>query len=123
MPAATRRCMDKAVTSAPAKCTLPESGFRAPETWWMKVVLPAPLGPMSAWTSPASTLKLTSFRASTAANRRDRLRTSSSASAMSFPKKCRDTLRREKHDAEQDQPEDDVPVRREADQHFFEAEQ
>jgi hypothetical protein len=53
MPAATRWCIASRVTSRPAKCTLPLSGCSAPETWWMKVVLPAPLGPISACTSPA----------------------------------------------------------------------
>src|SRR6185436_16848004 len=43
--------------SSPAKRTLPASGRRLPASWLMKVVLPAPFGPMTAWVSPSATSK------------------------------------------------------------------
>src|SRR5574343_23428 len=115
--------MDSRVTSRPAKWTLPESGCRAPETCWMKVVLPAPLGPIKACTSPAATAKSTSFKASTAAKRRDRRRTSSRGSVMPPPEQRSDAAGGEEHDTEQEQAEHDMPVRGEADQGFFQQEQ
>src|SRR5687767_10790531 len=45
------------VTSLPTKRTLPESGKRLPASWLMNVVLPAPLGPMTACVSPSRTSK------------------------------------------------------------------
>src|SRR5574343_266337 len=89
----------------------------------MKVVLPAPLGPIRACTSPASTLKFTPCSASTAAKRRDSLRTSSSGSAMAFPKQGSDAFGGEEYDGKQQQAEGDVPVFGEADQAFFEDKQ
>src|SRR3954469_8071877 len=43
--------------SAPAKRTVPESGRRFPASWLMKVVLPAPFGPITACVSPSATSK------------------------------------------------------------------
>src|SRR3954468_15461208 len=43
--------------SAPAKRTVPESGRRLPASWPMKVVLPAPFGPITACVSPSTTSK------------------------------------------------------------------
>src|SRR5574343_496327 len=107
MPARTRACIGRRVRSRPAKWTLPESGCNAPETWCMKVVLPAPLGPISACTSPALTLKLTAFSASTAAKRRESWRTSSSGSAMALPEQGGDPLGGEEDDGKQEQADDD----------------
>ena len=44
-------------TSAPSKTMLPASGCSVPERILIKVLLPAPLSPISAVTSPASTSK------------------------------------------------------------------
>src|SRR5574343_1175876 len=123
MPARTRACIGRRVRSRPAKWTLPESGCSAPETWWMKVVLPAPLGPISACTSPALTLKLTAFSASTAAKRRESWRTSSSGSAMALPEQGGNALGGKEDDGQQEQAEDDVPVFSDADQAFFQQQQ
>src|SRR5258707_1061445 len=46
-----------AVTSSPAKAMRPLSGRRSPASWPMKVVLPAPFGPMMACVSPSRTSK------------------------------------------------------------------
>src|SRR5262245_5333705 len=43
--------------SAPAKRTVPESGRKLPASWLMKVVLPAPFGPITACVSPSTTSK------------------------------------------------------------------
>src|ERR1700716_4310839 len=43
--------------SSPAKRMRPASGRRFPASWLMKVVLPAPLGPMNACVSPSATWK------------------------------------------------------------------
>src|SRR5215467_9805504 len=43
------------VTSRPAKCTVPEVGWRSPVKQLKNVDLPAPLGPMSPSTSPSLT--------------------------------------------------------------------
>src|SRR2546427_9505956 len=43
--------------SSPAKRMVPASGRMVPASWLMKVVLPAPLGPMSACVSPSATWK------------------------------------------------------------------
>src|SRR5919106_3971360 len=45
------------VMSAPAKRTMPLSGSRFPASWLMKVVLPAPFGPITACVSPSVTSK------------------------------------------------------------------
>src|SRR5688572_18971021 len=49
----------RCVMSSPAKRMLPESGCNSPETCLMKVVLPAPLGPITACVSPSRTSKST----------------------------------------------------------------
>ncbi|GBD28783.1 hypothetical protein HRbin31_00804 [bacterium HR31] len=54
-PARHRRWAGQRVTSTPPNTTRPRSGSRTPVTRLNRVVLPAPLGPMTATTSPAST--------------------------------------------------------------------
>jgi len=44
-------------------CTLPDWGMRTPEITSKRVVLPAPLGPMSPTISPGATDRLTSSSA------------------------------------------------------------
>src|SRR5688572_323002 len=56
-PRRTRCGAGRAVMSSPPKRMRPASGFRLPASWLMKVVLPAPFGPMTACVSPSSTLK------------------------------------------------------------------
>src|SRR3954466_16367244 len=43
--------------SSPAKAMRPASGRRLPASWPMNVVLPAPLGPITACVSPSTTSK------------------------------------------------------------------
>src|SRR5689334_7791166 len=56
-PLRARRGAGRAVMSSPAKTMLPESGRRLPASWLMKVVLPAPFGPITACVSPSRTSK------------------------------------------------------------------
>ena len=52
-PVSARRYTGSRVMSRPSKTMLPASGASSPESWLMSVVLPAPLGPMTACISPA----------------------------------------------------------------------
>ncbi len=49
-------CAGSPVMSSPAKRTLPTVGFTTPVMRWNSVVLPAPLGPMTARISPLDDL-------------------------------------------------------------------
>ncbi len=59
IPAATRRSARSLDTSAPSNLIDPELSALSPETARSSVVLPAPLAPIMACTSPAVTLRLT----------------------------------------------------------------
>ena len=59
-PSRARSAVASAVMSRPANRIRPESGVISPVSWPMSAVLPAPLGPMSACTSPRSTVSETS---------------------------------------------------------------
>src|SRR5688572_1612444 len=56
-PLRARRAAGRRVMSSPPKAMRPESGRRLPASWPMKVVLPAPFGPMTACVSPSATSK------------------------------------------------------------------
>src|SRR5207237_573939 len=56
-PLRARRAARRCVTSSPAKKMRPLSGRRSPASWLMKVVLPAPFGPMIACVSPSRTAR------------------------------------------------------------------
>src|ERR1043165_3011100 len=55
MPRPTRRCGSRWVMSRPSSQMLPDVGRSTPVRRLMIVVLPAPLGPISAWRAPFST--------------------------------------------------------------------
>ena len=55
MPAARMRCAGRFCRARPSSATVPELGFSMPEMTRSSVVLPAPLGPITATASPAST--------------------------------------------------------------------
>src|SRR5215211_5224751 len=63
MPRMTRRSGRSRVRSLPLKRIFPEATGRRPEMARMVVVLPAPLAPMSATTSPSSTCRVMPCRA------------------------------------------------------------
>src|SRR6201992_2659737 len=99
---------------------LPESGCNCPVSWVIKVVLPAPLGPMMACSSPAAT---SSDRWSVAAmppNRRTRLSTRSKGSATAQPpEQAHDAAAPEQHDQQQERSHDQRPVIRQLRQELF----
>src|SRR5258708_33805132 len=84
--------------SRPSKRIAPLSLPRLPEIWPIKVVLPAPFGPIRACTSPRFTSSVTSSVAITPPKRFETFFSSS----MLLPREhARDALRREQHDREQ----------------------
>src|SRR3954468_10137800 len=56
-PLRARRGAGSRVMSSPPNTMRPPSGLRLPASWPMKVVLPAPFGPMMACVSPSRTSK------------------------------------------------------------------
>src|SRR5436309_6687842 len=79
MPAWQMASGAQRVTSRPRKRMRPASGRRTPEMTWKRVVFPAPFGPISPTSCPASTSRSTSLRARTPPKRFETFRTSSSA--------------------------------------------
>src|SRR3981189_3358279 len=94
---------------------LPEFGISCPVSWLISVVLPAPLGPIIACSSPLAT---SSERLSVAAmppNRRTRFSTRSRGSAKELataqpPQQSHDAAAPEQHDQEQQRAHDQRPV-------------
>ncbi len=69
MPIRARLYAGRCVTSTPSYSTVPPSACRAPLSMPTKVLLPAPLGPMTPSTSPRRTSRSTSDTATTSPNR------------------------------------------------------
>src|SRR6185295_4198589 len=67
-PLRERRCAASAVMSSPPNRICPASGRSSPESCLMKVVLPAPFGPITACVSPGRTSKSTPSVATSAPN-------------------------------------------------------
>src|SRR4029078_3314929 len=67
-PLRERRCAASAVMSSPPNRICPASGRSSPEGCLMKVVVPAPFGPITACVSPARTSKSTPSVATSAPN-------------------------------------------------------
>src|SRR5579883_1073703 len=63
MPSREMRSGDKPAISCPSKRMVPALGASSPESRLMSVVLPAPLGPMTAWSSPSLRSSMTSLTA------------------------------------------------------------
>ena len=84
MPSLALRCGSRPVMSSPWKRTRPLSGLRKPDISANSVVLPAPLGPISAHRLPGGTSRLTSLHGLQPAERtRDRL--AAPAAAQPWP--------------------------------------
>src|SRR5215217_5940810 len=99
------------VTSSPATRICPEPGAMSPEIWWIRVVLPAPLGPMIAWSSPGMTSRLTSSVTTSAPNALRNRRSSRSGSAMTAsPEEPHDPAASEEDHQDQERAEDHLPV-------------
>src|SRR6266436_1779908 len=93
--------------SRPSKRISPRSEGKLPEIWLMSVVLPAPLGPISAWTSPLFASSVTSSVATTPTKRFDTRLSSSTAPPRQQPG---DAVRREQHDRQHHQADAEVGV-------------
>src|SRR5689334_8001490 len=93
--------------SISSKKIFPPSVARLPEIWPTSVVLPAPLGPMRACTSPCDTSSATLSVATTPPKC---FVTLSSSSISSSRNQTGNALRREQYDHEQDEADADAGV-------------
>src|SRR5438477_13210165 len=101
---------------------LPASGRSCPVNWAIKVVLPAPLGPISACTSPRLMANDTLSVAVTPPNRFCKATVCSSASAMSdapLAKQAINAAARVEHDQDQQHAKEHGPVLGELAQQLF----
>src|SRR6266550_6191576 len=105
--------------SSPAKRMVPASGRRVPASWLMKVVLPAPLGPMSACVSPSATWKSMPSLARSAPKLLKRPFTSS----IGLEEDTGQAAAEEDHRKDQQRAEDHLPVLGPALQHLLDDEQ
>src|SRR5258707_15061971 len=95
-----------AVTSSPAKAMRPLSGRRLPASWPMKVVLPAPFGPMMACVSPSRTSRSMPSLARSA----PKLLVSPLTSSIGLVEHARQAATEEDHREDQQRPEDHLPM-------------
>ena len=107
MPSSVRRYSGRCVTSWPNSRTWPDDGRCVPVTQWNSVVLPAPLGPISARRSPGATRSVTPSTARSPPNTFARF--STSTAALMGLHLWRLTLRlRDAHAQAVDEPDDAV---------------
>src|SRR4029453_12183666 len=103
---------------------VPEFGIGCPVNWLISVVLPAPLGPMMACSSPGAT---SSDRLSVALmppKLRTRFSTRSMGSATAQPPEhAHDATAREQHDQQQQRAHDQRPVFGKLQKDFFQEEE
>src|SRR5215813_1907847 len=110
-PRALRRSVRNAVISCPSKRMHPASGAISPASWPIKVVLPAPFGPMMACSSQGSTSSVMSSEATTPPKRLVRRSTRRSGSATAEPRQNGvDPAARIEHDQQDQRTQDDRPV-------------
>src|SRR3569833_2845906 len=89
----------------------PASGAISPASWPISVVLPAPFGPMIAWSSPRPISSCTASEAMTPPKRLVSPSILSKASATGRPRQQTvDAAAREQHDQQQHRPENELPV-------------
>src|ERR1700733_8478160 len=113
-PSRARASTESAVMSRPSKRMRPLCGARKPEIWLISVVLPAPLGPITACSSPGATSSVTPSVTASAPKflRRSSMRKTASATARP-PQPLGDTdeaAAREHRNDHQQRPDDDLPV-------------
>src|SRR5215475_825521 len=90
---------------------LPACGIRWPVSWLIRVVLPAPFGPMIACNSPRGTSSETRSVAVMPPKRRTSLSMRSKGSAtVKSPEQAHDAAAPEQHDEEQQRAHDDRPI-------------
>src|ERR1700686_5205018 len=100
------------VRSWPLNRMVPEVARSSPDRRFKKVDLPAPLGPMTACTSPAVKAKETLSTAASAPKRRESCTASSTASATRASQDAGDAAREEQYDDDDEAADQRAPVRR-----------
>src|SRR5712691_2558826 len=123
-PSRARACIGSAVTSRPPNRIAPESGAISPDTWLISVVLPAPLGPMTACSSPGMRSKVTSSVTTSAPNVLRSLVRLSTGSVTAEPpckraSEADEAAAREQDHEHENGAEDHLPVLGEAGEPFF----
>src|ERR1700678_3069803 len=102
--------------SAPPKRIVPPSGRSSPASWATSVVLPAPFGPITACTSPASTARFNASVATRPPKRFCKASISSRCSATRSPPLAHqepgDAALCEQHDDDEERPQYHEPMRR-----------
>src|SRR5437879_1931236 len=90
---------------------VPEFGINCPVSWLISVVLPAPLGPMMACSSPDATSSDRLSVATMPPKRRTRFSTRSKASAIAHPpEQSHDAAACEQHDQQKQRAHDQRPI-------------
>src|SRR2546428_2562257 len=112
---------ERGVMSSPAKRMRPASGRRLPASWLISVVLPAPLGPMTASVSPSCTSRSTLSEARSAPKFLRKPSTLRRTLVM-FQKTGQAALEKNHRQHEQ-RPEDHLPVLRPRGKQVLEQEQ
>src|SRR5262249_24562245 len=115
IPSRQRAAAPRAAISTPAKRIAPASDRSSPDSWLISVVFPAPLGPMMAWVSPASTLRSTAWVATSPPNDLTRPGTARSGSAIlgrGAGDQTEEAAPGEQHDDDEDRAHYDLPVGR-----------
>src|SRR5260370_30211499 len=107
-PLRARRGAGRYVMSSPANRMRPPSGRRLPASWPMKVVLPAPFGPMMACVSPSRT----SRSMPSVARKAPKLFVSPLTSSIGLVADARETAAGEDHRQDEQLAEDHLPVLR-----------
>src|SRR4029078_6072034 len=115
--------METLVISLPPKLMRPESGTSCPLSCAIKVVLPAPFGPMTACNSPSGIPNVRSSVATMPPKRFARPSTRSKSAMAHLPQQTGDSPPCAPHDQKQQRPEDDLPVFGDAREHFLQHEQ
>src|SRR3954453_16504688 len=146
MPARPRRSGGAFVTRRSPSAIVPAVTTRSPERRLIRVDLPAPFGPMTAWISPVRTSSETSATACSPPKRFVSLSARSAASGMaglaggerrgrgarprhagrgaeSHLEELANTVRERQHDRDDDQAFGELPVLGERAQHLLEAHQ
>src|ERR671931_935181 len=118
-PLRARRGVRSGVTSSPAKTMRPASGRRSPASWLMKVVLPAPFGPMMACVSPSRTSRSMRSLARSA----PKCFVSSRTSSIGLVQDAGEAAAEEDHRKHEQRAEDDLPMLRPAREQVLEEQQ
>src|SRR5262245_1087357 len=107
-PLRARRGAARRVMSSPANAMRPLSGRSMPASWLMKVVLPAPFGPITACVSPSRTSKSMPSLARRAPKLFDSFSTESRL--VMAKQNAGEATAEEQHAQHQQRPEDHLPV-------------